>query len=97
VSAIRWSSRSIADLEAIRAFIAQDSEHYANLVVVRLVRAVGRLVDFPESGRIVPEVGDTQLREVIHRPYRIVYRVRSDLVEIVTVFRASKLLPEADV
>jgi len=42
------------------------------------------------SGRVVPEVGDDTVREVIHGNYRMVYRVRSDLVEIVTVFHGAR-------
>ena len=86
-----WSSQSLRDIENIRAYIAQDSPHYAGLVVRRLVAAVERLHAFPESGRIVPERNTPEIQEVIVRPYRIVYRVRPGLVEIVTVFRASRL------
>lgn len=50
-----WSPRSIRDLESIRERIAQDSPLYAGLVVQRLVRAPERLLDFPHSGRAVPE------------------------------------------
>ena len=89
-----WSPRSIHDLESIHEHIAQDSPLYATLVVQRLVRAPERLLDFPESGRVVPERGQSELREVIVRPYRMVYRVRSDSIEIVTVFHASRLFPE---
>jgi hypothetical protein len=66
-----------------------------DLVVHRLVAAVERLEAFPRSGRIVPERNDETVREVIVRPYRIVYRLRPGLAEIVTVFRASRLFPEA--
>ena len=68
---------------------------YAGLVVQRIVAAVERLRAFPESGRIVPERSDPAIREVVVRPYRVVYRVRPGLVEIATVFRASRLFPEA--
>ena len=92
---VLWSPRSVEDLEAIRDHIAQDSPRYAALVVQRLVAATDRLPRFPESGRIVPERADPALRELVVRPYRIVYRVRGETVEVVTVFRASRLLPLA--
>jgi len=92
---IIWSPQSLLDLESIRAFVAKDSPMYAGLVVQRIVAAVERLRAFPESGRIVPERSDPAIREVIVRPYRVVYRVRPGLVEIATVFRASRLFPEA--
>jgi plasmid stabilization system protein ParE len=56
--------------------------------------AVERLQMFPESGRVVPERNEKEIREIIVRPYRIVYRVRPGYVEIATVFRASRLFPE---
>jgi plasmid stabilization system protein ParE len=56
--------------------------------------AVERLGTFPESGRVVPERNAQDLREIIVRPYRIVYRQRPGLVEIATVFRASRVFPD---
>ncbi|MBI4485960.1 MAG: type II toxin-antitoxin system RelE/ParE family toxin [Acidobacteria bacterium] len=56
----------------MRAFISQDSPHYASLVVAQLIAATDRLVHFPESGRAVPEFKNSAVREVVRRPYRIV-------------------------
>ena len=91
---IRWSPQALRDLESIRDYIAQDSPRYAELVVTRIIASVDRLQAFPDSGRIVPERGDPEIREVIVRPYRVVYRRRANEVEIATVFRASRLLPD---
>ena len=89
-----WSPQSVRDLEAIHAYISDESPRYADLVVGRLVAAVERLQAFPESGRIVPERADPSIREIIVGSYRVVYRLRSDLVEIATVFRGSRLFPD---
>jgi addiction module RelE/StbE family toxin len=94
VTRIGWSPRALHDLETIRDYIAQDSALYAGLVVQRIVASVERLVAFPESGRMVPELDRPDLREVIQPPFRIVYRTRGDLIEIVTVFRSSRLFRE---
>jgi addiction module RelE/StbE family toxin len=94
VKRLIWSPRSIRDLEAIHAHIAEDSPLYADLVVQRLVRAPDRLQQFPESGRIVPERSQPELRELIVRPFRVVYRIRNDSIQIVTIFRASRLFPD---
>ena len=88
-----WSPQALRDLEAIRDYIAIDSPRYAALVVERLVAGVERLHDFPESGRVVPERNGAEIREIIVSPYRVVYRVRPGVVEIATVFRASRTLP----
>ena len=92
---LRWTTQAVEDVEAIQKFIANDSAVYADLVVARLVEAVERLELFPRSGRIVPELADPQLREIIESPYRIVYRVLDERVEVLTVFRASRLLRSA--
>ena len=86
-----WAPQAIQDVEAIRAHIARDSIDYAGLAVARIVAAVERLADHPRSGRVVPEFGDESIREVIHGSYRIVYRLRHDVVEIATVFHGARL------
>jgi len=58
----------------------------------RLVAAVSRLERFPQSGRVVPEVGDESLREVLYGNYRIVYRLYAETVEVITVYHAARLL-----
>ena len=90
---ISWSPQALRDVESIRGYIAQDSPRYADLVVGRIIASVERLRAFPESGRVVPERGDPEIREVIVRPFRVVYRYRDGVIEIATVFRASRLLP----
>jgi addiction module RelE/StbE family toxin len=94
LTAIIWSPQSLGDLEGIRAYVAQDSPRYAELVVQRIVATVERLEDFPESGRVVPELDRPEIREVITRPYRVVYRYRGESVEIATVFRSSRQIPD---
>ncbi|PAP76801.1 type II toxin-antitoxin system RelE/ParE family toxin [Rubrivirga marina] len=87
-----WTPRAYADLEAIGDYHALTSPGYAEALVRRLLRATDRLGTFPESGRVVPEIGDDSMREVIHRNYRIVYMMLSDeeRVEVLTVFHASR-------
>lgn len=73
-------------------YVARDSVRYAALLVERIVAAVERLETFPLSGRVVPEFDDDFLREVVHGSYRIVYRLRAETIEILTVFHATRLL-----
>ena len=88
-----WSPRSVADLEEIRAYIAADSPAWAELTVRRLVAAVERLRQYPDSGRMVPEQQSPDVREVVSGKFRIVYRRKPDVVEIATVFRGSRDFP----
>lgn len=91
---ILWSPQSLRDLEAIREYIAKDSEHYAGLTVARIFSAVEQLIQFPHSGRIVPERDESDIREVIVGRFRVVYRVKNELIEVATVFRAAREFPE---
>ena len=88
---VLWSRQAVEDVEAIKFYISRDSVRYAQLVAERIVEAVDRLTIFPQSGRIVPEVGDETIREVIFGNYRIVYRISDVGIEILTVFHASRL------
>lgn len=88
---IRWSPQAVRDVESIRDYIAQDSRRYAQLTVDQIITSVERLRAFPQSGRVVPE--RAELREVIVGPFRVVYRYRSGVVDIATVFRGSRLFP----
>ena len=91
---VLWTEQARADLAAIRAFISQDSAYYASVVVSRIIAATDRLAPFPESGRAVPEFGDPLVREVVHKPYRIVYRlVGLHEVHMLAVHHSSQSFP----
>ena len=90
---IVWSPLALARVEDIAEYIAQDKPAAAAQWVNELFATVERLADFPESGRIVPEVGARRIREVIFGSYRVIYSVKEQ-VEILTVRRSNKLLRE---
>jgi addiction module RelE/StbE family toxin len=92
VTVVRWTPQAANDLQAIYDFIARDSPHYAQLTVEDILAAIDRLGQFPLMGRRIPERPRDDLRELIKPPYRIVYRV-SEVVKILTIFRASRLFP----
>ena len=94
--AVLWTEQARSDLTAIRAFISQDSPHYASVVIAQLIAVTDRLMTFPESGRAVPEFDNPLVREVVHRPYRIVYRlVGGDQIHVLTVHHGSQVFPSA--
>lgn len=62
---VRWTAQAADDLEAIADFIAADSPQYARLFAMDVLAAVGRLADFPNSGRVVPEIKDSAIREIL--------------------------------
>ena len=89
---VRWTPQAVDDLELIANFIAVDSPHYAQLFVIDALTVAARLEAFPRSGRIVPEVNDPNLRKIVFGNYRIVYRIRQDTVEVLTVYHGARLL-----
>jgi len=89
---VRWTPQAADDLDAVAEFITENSPHFAGLFVMDVLQAVDRLAEFPELGRIVPEIGDKTIRELILGNYRIIYRLRSEAVEILTIHHGARLL-----
>ena len=92
-----WTDQALADLVSIRDYIARDAPGYADVVVDRIFESVERLADFPLSGRVVPELQDESIREVILGAYRIVYRIRVSTAEIATVFHSARLFDRSSI
>ena len=80
----RGLSEDNVDLRAIRRYIDRDSPRYGRLVAERLFEATTRLHDFPHSGRLVPELGRDDVREIIVGEYRVVYRVAPEVATPLT-------------
>ncbi len=93
MSRVVWTLRAVENVEAIRAYIERSSVRYAALHAERLFAAAERLQRFPESGRIVPELERTDIRELVVGSYRIVYLLGTDVVHILTVFHGARLFP----
>ena len=89
---VSWTDQAIEDVEAICKFIARDAPPYAKIFAQRVFTIVGRLASFPHSGRMVPELRREDIREIIYRDYRLIYRLSEDEVEILTVHHGAKLL-----
>jgi len=82
------------DLDEIADFIAKDSPRYADECTARLLERMGQLCDHPDSGRIVPEYGNPDLRELIQGSYRIVYRkMDNEHVTVLRVIHSARLFP----
>jgi toxin ParE1/3/4 len=94
---IIWSPASRDDLRDIVRFIARDNSQRAESFGYELMRRTDILQQHPEAGRVVPEYRNLQLREIIYRPYRIVYRLDLDrkLIEIARVWHAARGTPLA--
>ena len=93
---IVWSPLAIERVVEIAAWIAADRPEAADRLVGGIFAAVERLAKFPHSGREVPEFGRPDVREVIHRSYRIIYRLESGRVAVRTVRHSFQLIDEDD-
>jgi len=91
VITLHWTERAQGDLAVTHAFIEGDSQAYATVVIRRLIAAVDLLRDFPHLGRMVEEFPDPAIREIVRRPYRIVYRILSDgVIHIITIHHSAR-------
>lgn len=89
---VEWSPRAVEDLEAITQYIGADSTAYAAAVVQRILSATRQLSPFPFSGRVVPELGDENIREWFAYSYRIIYRIEHDVVTVAAIIHGKRLL-----
>lgn len=87
---VHWTQAALRHLSAIHDFIAQDSPRYAQEVVNRITGRSGQIGRFPEAGRSVPEYPRDDVREVLEDPYRIVYRIGTERVDILAVIHTSR-------
>jgi len=93
---VEWSPLALDRVTDIARYIAKDNPGAAERWVNELFDSVERLADFPESGRIVPEVGVQRIREIIFGAYRVIYSIK-DKVEILTVRRGSQRLVVSEI
>jgi len=90
-----WSPTVRDDLHDIVVFIARHNPEQAMSFGFEVISATDRLQDYPEEGRILPEYRRADLREIILRPYRVVYRINHGrkLCEIVRVWHSARGTP----
>jgi plasmid stabilization system protein ParE len=93
---IIWAEQARDDLQAIVLFIAQDNPTVAESFGYRLMSKVDVLAQFPQLGRVVPEENDEMIRELILRPYRIIYKVlaEKEVIAIARVWHGARGEPE---
>jgi plasmid stabilization system protein ParE len=87
---IIWSENAVQDIEQISEFISKDSSDRAALFVGRLIDVTEKLSQYPNSGRIIPEVKKEEYREVIYGAYRIMYKLEPNQVLILAVIHSAR-------
>jgi toxin ParE1/3/4 len=88
-----WTSEARERLLEIQAYISQYSPKAARSVTTRILQRSRKLASPPTTGRRLPEYPEAELREVLERPFRIIYLVKGDRVEVLTVKHYRQRLP----
>ena len=88
-----WTTEAISRLDDIEAYIALDSPNNAKEMIARLLARSRQLESAVLSGHEVPEYRREDIRELLERPYRIIYRYIPERVTILTVMHYRQLLP----
>ena len=90
---VSFAESAVADLEDMRGwYLEQGASEVGARLVAEIFERVGALAEHPEMWRVVPEFDQPFLRELIHPPFRVVYRHDPGRVRVVRVWRSEQLL-----
>ncbi|MGC4120824.1 MAG: type II toxin-antitoxin system RelE/ParE family toxin [Myxococcales bacterium] len=87
---VRWTRLALQDLRSAKDYVAVDDPRAADRLVASIKKAVAHLSSVPRSGRVVPERRAQGYREVIVRPYRVVYAVADNEVQILRIWHSRR-------
>ncbi len=90
--AIKWTKNALEDLDDIAIYISRDSPKYANFLIKQIFEMVSHLEQFPKLGRKVQEYNDPNLREILYKSYQIVYLIKKEHLEVISVIHGSRKL-----
>ncbi len=92
MATIKWLPSAVRDLDRIIEYFCTDSPSYAERLSQGLLNKSVFIEQFPKFGRVVPELGHSDLREILYRNYRIVYYLDSDTdsIEVLSIFHSSR-------
>jgi toxin ParE1/3/4 len=90
---IRWTQEALDRLLDIEAFISIDSPERAIKFVNDIINHTEKILfDRIHIGRMVPEISNPKIRELLFKKHRIIYRLNKNQVEILTVFEGHRLM-----
>ena len=91
---VRWSAPARNDLRQIYDYIARDSRYYARVVIDKIVTSTEKLERFPDIVRVVPEIGDDNVKELFVYSYRILYEITPDRIEVLAIVHGKRDFPK---
>lgn len=89
---IFWTKEALLRIQEIEEYISRDNPGVAVEFVDKIISVAETIIDNPEKGRIVPELPLENIRELLYKNYRIVYLVKKNSADILTVFEGHQLL-----
>jgi len=92
-----WTKESINRLREIENYIARDNTNAAIKFIDNLILLTENLSKNPERGRVVPELSIKAIRELLYKDYRIVYLIKKNRIEVLTVFEGHQLLKKEEI
>lgn len=95
---INWSRQAVEDIYAASEYHRQMSVKYADTLVDRIFEKTHLLEKHPRMGRMVPELGRDDVRELLYKQYRMVYRIVDELrIDILAVHPSAKPLTDKSI
>ena len=91
---VHWTNNAVDHLVKIYEYISLNSPIYAKRMVDRITRRTVQIGDQPYSGREVPDYQAEDVRELIEKPYRIIYRIKQDRIDVLAVIHGARLIPD---
>jgi len=89
---IRWSPIATDDYESIVRYYEKTAPKFAQNFAKKIIYIIENLNQFPKMGRLVPELENTEIREIIYRNFRIIYRSQENYLEIARIIHGSRIL-----
>jgi len=89
---IRWKPQALKDLEAIEDYYMSVAPEFASILTDEILSKTERLSRSPRSGRMVPEINDPAIREILVHSYQIIYQYSKEepAIEVLTVYHTAR-------
>jgi toxin ParE1/3/4 len=97
VRRLRWTEQAVDQLGAIAEYVSRTSPVYAEQLIQRIVHRLEQVRVFPDSGSPVAEASSPEVRQVIEWPYRVIYRLRHDAIEVLAIVHGRRDVRAADI
>ena len=91
---VHWTNNAVDHLVNIYEYISLNSPTYGKRMADKITRRSEQIAAHPLSGRKVPEYEAEDIRELIEKPYRIIYCIKEDQIDVLAVIHGAQLLPD---